>query len=208
MKLGSCPVDSELEAFFYKDLPFTGMLAINIHLLVCKGCRQRLAQVRNFDALLSQVPMKDPPDGFLQNLLCNVESWDFPENPEQSGAHPKLVGTPNLRSNVKWGLSTAILAIAGVLQWRFGEQVPEIIRGNYVMSFADVQNLWSVLASGEWVSNLKTIGGALRADGFTSLKIMGGAIPWLATGVIMFGGLLVASFAKKLQRPRSGGDGS
>ncbi len=207
MKLGSCPVDSELEAYFYKEISFFRTLIIRIHLRTCQSCRHRLVQVEEFDALFSQLPRKNPPDGFLESLLSSVQSWEPSQN-QKKDIKPKSLGIPTLRTDIKWALSTAILGVAGILQWRFGELMPEIIRGDYVMSFADVQNLWGILASGEWLSNLRTIGDALRADGFTSLKIMSGAIPWLMTGVIMFGGLLVAGFAKKLQRPRSGGDRS
>ncbi len=213
MKVGSCPDDSRLESYFYKDLPFHSALLVRLHLVFCQDCRHRLALLEGFHKMLSRVPTCEPPEGFLEDLLAAVQSWDYPSQLDPSGQSSTVESSsaqdetaPVFRVRVRWALGMAAFAIVSVLQWRFGDSLPEIVRGRYLLSFADIQSVWAFLSSGEWLSSIKGVIAAVRADGFASLIILGSTIPWFMAGVIVCGGVVTVVFIRGLRHRESGGD--
>ncbi|MGI6642589.1 MAG: hypothetical protein ACOX3V_01000 [Bacillota bacterium] len=212
MKVGSCPDDSMIESYFYNDLPFRSTFLLRLHLTFCRDCRKRLGLVKDFHKILSETSICEPPEGFLEDLLAAVQSWERPSLPVPSYDGP-VVGAPLSRTEdspavkIRWALGMAAFAVVSVLQWRLGDNLPELMRGRYLLSFSDIQSVWTFLSSGQWISSMKSVIDAIRADGLASLIILGSTIPWLLAGVLICGGVVTVMFIQGLRHRESGGDG-
>ncbi len=205
MRFGSCPGDDRLEAYLYKDLTFGAAFFMKLHLAGCKDCRKRLKCFRDFRDTLSSIPLSEPPEGYCERLLAVAGTWECPGG--HKSFQPNRMFAP-YRARLGWALGVVLFAATGLLQWRFGDSLPEPVKGHYFLSFGDAQALWSFVTSGAFLASLRDIVAAVKADGLSALVILGETILPRAAGVIVFGGVVSVMFVKSLRQPRSGGDRS
>ncbi len=213
MRIGRCPDDTMLESLIYGDLSTLESVSVRFHTFLCPPCRKRLSDLRKFQSLLSEIPVAEPPDGFTEHLLQEVDSWQFPP-PEPlmediAGAYlgEEDVQEPEVKGlRLRWALGTASFFVMSFLQWRFSDRLPPALQGRYLMSFADLDGLWDFIFSGAWLRSLRDIFTAIRADGISSLKILGDTVPTQIAGVLVFGGIVTAILITQLRSSRTGGD--
>lgn len=212
MKIGSCSDDTKLESLIYGDLSPFESLFMRIHVLSCPSCRERLEAFRALRSALSELPSTEPPDGFAERLLAQVDSWEFPppkpmiEDVARAYQGEDVSETEPEGLRIRWALGTASFFVLSFLHWRFSDSLPPILQGRYLMSFAELDGLWDFVLSGAWFRSLKSIITAIRVDGFQSIRILGGTVPTQIAGVLLFGGIVTAAFITQLRSSRSGGD--
>ena len=120
-----CPPDATLEAYLYEDLPYLQNARVRVHLAFCKSCRKRLLDLRNFSAMLSQIPIEEPPDGFVDDILSSMERWGDP-TPVAVADEEDQVPVCGPSAKVRWALGTLLFVASSFVQWQYGDYLPAI----------------------------------------------------------------------------------
>ena len=197
-----CPDDLRLEGYCYGELSFLESLVIRAHLVFCRDCRVRLSLMKEFGSALQRIPMEEPPEGFLDDLLMTVRGWDFEPDPPPIPVEHGMMG-----QKLRWGISSAILGVFAALQFKYGSLslgFPGTL--GILSSIHDVGTIWEGLWTGASWSNLKAVVGAVRADGLASLGILRSALPSDFLGVVIFGCTALAALLCRRKSSNSRGD--
>lgn len=201
-----CPDDMTLEAYLYEDLPYLPKTRVRVHLMFCPSCRERLADLRDFTAMLSEIPLEEPPAGFLEGLVKDVDNWGDPtpaaaeDEDEQESVH-----LPSLR--LRWALGALMFIVSSVVQWQYGEYLPGYLSGSYLTGIKGLGQVWDFIRTGAFWRNTLQVIEAVRTDGLSALEILGTSIPTQIAGVVVFGGIVTAVFISQLKASRTRREG-
>ena len=199
-----CPDDITLEAYLYEDLPPLMTLRVRFHLAFCADCRARLEGLRRFSQVLSALRPEEPPDGFLEGIVSSMDSWGVPTPAAIEEDQKKEARGPGLR--LRWALGAALFVASTILQWEYGDRLPEYLGGSYVWTLKGLRSAWEFIASGALWAYLSELIAAIRTDGFSAFRILGRALPAQVAGVLVFGGIVTAVFISQLKGMRQKGE--
>lgn len=211
---GTCPDDVKLESHLYKDLTAIDSLRVRVHLAFCSSCRKRLSDLEKFQRELAQIQHAEVPEGLLDTLMSQVQAFEFPPPilpADQIPAGDRYRGTPEEapgQLRIEWAFGAIAFLVLSVGRWLLADRLPPALKGRYLTPLADLAGLWDFFASGAWLSSLKGIVTAVRADGISSLKIMSGPVLSQIAGVFAFGGIVTAVLLYQWKTSHSGGDKS
>lgn len=199
-----CPDDLRLEGYCFGELSFLESVVVRTHLLFCRECRVRLSLMRDFGSALQRIPLEEPPEGFLDDLLATVRSWDFQPDPAPV---PRVFQVGAKGQRLRWAASCAVVAVFAALQYRFGSLSLGLTGSpGIVSSLHDVGSLWEGLVSGASWSNLKAVVSAVRTDGLASLGILWSALPYHLLCVVIFGFTSLAALVCRRRTSNGRGD--
>ena len=201
-----CPPDATLEAYLYEDLPYLQNARVRVHLAFCKSCRKRLLDLRNFSAMLSQIPIEEPPDGFVDDILSSMERWGDP-TPVAVADEEDQVPVCGPSAKVRWALGTLLFVASSFVQWQYGDYLPGYLSSSYLTGLKGLGQMWEFFRSGAWWQTTVQVFQAVRTDGLGALEILGTSIPTQLAGVIVFGGIVTAVFVGQLRASRGKREG-
>jgi len=199
-----CPDDVTLEAYLYEDLPLLATLRIRFHLAFCGDCRARLEVLRRFSEALSALPAEEPPDGFFERIVSSMDTWGVPTPAAIDDDQQEEVRGPGLR--LRWAFGAALFVASTILQWEYGDRLPEYLGGSYLWTLKGLRSAWEFVTSGALRSYLSELVAAIRTDGFSAFRILGRALPAQVAGVLVFGGIVTAVFISQLKGMRQKGE--
>ena len=202
---GRCPDDIDLEAYMYGDLPGLKVLRVRLHLMFCATCRMRLQSLRRFSEALSSMPLEEPPPELLDGLVSSIDGWGAP-TPAAPGEEDRSHEVRGPELKLRWALGAVFFVISTVLQWQYGEYLPQYLSGSYIWTLKGLQSAWEFVVSGSLWDYFAEVVSAIRTDGFSALRILGRALPAQVAGVIVFGGIVTAVFISQLKGMRQKGE--
>ncbi len=200
------PDDMTLEAYLYEDLPFLRKTRVRVHLMLCAACRKRLAGLREFSKMLSEVPLEEPPGGFMDDLVKSIDTWGEP-TPVAPALEDEQVPIRGPSAKLRWALGAAMFVVSTILQWQYGDYLPQYLSGSYLSGLKSLGQVWEYISSGAFWRNTLLVIEAVRTDGLSALEILGTSIPTQIAGVIVFGGIVTAVFVSQLKASRNRREG-
>lgn len=201
-----CPDETILESYLYEDLSYVQRTRVRVHLVLCKGCRKRLEDLRQFNAMLSEIPLEEPPAGFLDDVLSSLDNWGDPTPAAAEDEEDQIpVRGPSLK--VRWALGTLLFVVSSFVQWHYGEYLPSYLSSSYMSGLKGLGQMWEYFRSGAWWQATVQVFQAVRTDGLGALEILGTSIPTQIAGVIVFGGIVTAVFIGQFRASRRGKEG-
>jgi len=201
-----CPDDTTLEAYLYEDLPYLQKARVRIHLAFCKSCQKRLADLCNFTAMLSRIPIEEPPEGFLEDVLSSMDEWGDP-TPAAVEDEEDQIPVRGPSAKVRWALGTLLFVVSSLVQWQYGDYLPSYLSSSYLTGLRGLGEMWEFFRSGAWWQTTVQVFQAVQTDGLGALEILGTSIPTQIAGVIVFGGIVTAVFVSQYRASRGKREG-
>lgn len=99
------------EHYIENEIEERDRAAIELHLGVCKDCRDRLARARKIDLALAALPRQNPPRDLTARINSTVESW-VAEEQARRGKLPLIAVSAILSAVLAlWFAFTMVVAI-------------------------------------------------------------------------------------------------
>lgn len=218
MWCGKCPDDSEIEQFYYGQLPFLKSLLVKAHIRRCSRCTHLVADVERFDKVLLSVPVVESPKELPDLVMQRIREMDCGFGlSSESSLDPEyetvLVSSDDeKRSSTTVVFSPKMLWAGATLLVIIGVAFRQVLggygltgRGTHIMGWSDIEALWGILKSNALLTTLNQIIGALRVDTISTLRVLAGSLPNEVFNVLLSGCIIVAFCIRKVFFKRSGG---